>query len=588
MKTPPAAKLAACLAAMASLAFPSAAQEADEEVLMQAIRAELKRTMEELVMEDLDRPYFVAYTVQDTELSGASSVFGALLPGPQSRTRQLTVDLRVGDATYDNTNFRLFAPTSPSEATLPLQNNVGELRRRIWLATDDAYKNALEALAVKRAAFQNQTRSQDLGDLGPAEPFIYAERPGPPLPPPGQIESLARDLSRLFTAMPEIMDSRVGIALRRQRTYYVNSEGTSFWRNDPGAVVLAFAETRAPDGTVLHDFVLEGGTTWEEMADREGLTARINAMGRRIAARRVAADAERYIGPVLFEGQAAAELFTQVLVPRLLGRRRPEYPAGYTNNAGNLGNPFLDKIGARVMARTLNLRDDPTLRGNGFTGGFPVDDEGVPTRVTTLVENGILKTLLTTRNPIEGVDGSTGSYRGTGPAPSNLVLTSRNGLSREEMLAEMMMLVEERNGEYGIVVRRLGKPGIQSSSTRASVNYRAGGGQISLQGPALAFKVYPDGREELLRQAEFAAVTDTLFKEIVAASASSTVYSTYDRYRATRSVPRRSFAGGPTVTMHLFSVSVPDLLVEELTMREPSGNLPHPPIAGHPFFANPN
>ena len=583
MKTPPAARLAACFAAMASLAMPSAAQEADEEVLMQAMRAELKRTMEDLVMEDLDRPYFVAYTVQDTELSGASAVFGALLPGPQNRTRQLTVDLRVGDATYDNTNFP-FSRTPPSEATLPLENDVGELRRRIWLATDDAYKNALEALADKRAAFQNQTRSQDLGDLGPAEPFIYAEGTGPPLPPPGQIESLARDLSRLFTAMPEIMDSRVGIGLRRQRTYYVNSEGSSFWRNDPAAVVLAFAETRAPDGTVLHDFVLEGGTTWEEIADAEGLTGRINAMGRRIAARRVAADAERYIGPVLFEGQAAAELFTQVLVPRLLGWRRPEYPAGYTNNAGNLGNPFLDKIGARVMARTLNLRDDPTLRGNGFTGGFPVDDEGVPTRVTTLVENGILKTLLTTRNPIEGVDGSTGSFRGAGPAPSNLVLTSRNGLGREEMFAEMMLLVEERDGEYGIVVRRLGKPGIQSSSTRASIGSRGGAGQISLQGPTLAFKVYPDGREELLRQAEFAAVTDTIFKEIVAASASTTVYSTYDRYRATRSVPRRSFAGGPTVTMHLFSVSVPDLLVEELTVRAPSGNLPHPPIAAHPFF----
>ena len=376
---------------------------------------------------------------------------------------------------------------------MPLANDVGELRRRIWLATDQAYKEALEALAQKRAAFQNQTRSQDLGDLGPAQPFTYAEDPRPTLPPVGQIESLAVDLSRLFTAMPEILDSKVGVALRRQRTYFVNSEGTSFVRNDPGAIVLAFAETRALDGSVLHDFVLAGGSTWEEVADRESLTTRINAMGKRLAARRVATDAERYIGPVLFEGQAAAELFAQVMVPRLLGRRRPEFPAGYTNNTRNAGNPFLDKIGARVMARTLNLRDDPTLRGNGFTGGFPVDDEGVPTRVTTLVENGILKTLLTTRNPIEGVDGSTGSFRGFGPVPSNLILTSRNGMSREEMLAEMMLLVEERDGEYGIVVRRLGKRGIQPSSTTASVGYRGGSGQINLQARPWPSRSIPTG-----------------------------------------------------------------------------------------------
>ena len=82
-------------------------------------------------------------------------------------------------------------------------------------------------------------------------------------------------------------------------------------------------------------------------------------------------------------------------------------------------------------------------------------------------------------------------------------------------------------------------------------------------------------------------MTDTIFKEIVAASATSTVYSTYDRYRATRSATRRASSAGPAVTMHLFSVSVPDLLVEELTIREPSGNLPHPPVAAHPFFESP-
>ena len=582
MKATPAARLAG----LVSLALPWTAQAADEEALVQAMRAELQRTMEQLVMEDLDRPYFVDYTVQDTELSGAAGVFGALVPSPRSRTRQLTVNLRVGDAAFDNTNFPL-AQTRPSHSTLPLGDDVGELRRRIWLATDYAYKDALEALAKKRASFQNQTRSQDLGDLSPAEPFTYTEEPGAPLPPPEQVESLARHLSGLFSTMPGIMNSKVGIALRRQRTYYLNSEGSSFVRNDPAAVVLAFAETQAPDGTVLHDFVFEGGTTWEEISEGEALTARLNAMGQRITARRTAVDAERYIGPVLFEGQAAAELFTQVLMPRLLGTRRPEYPAGYRTGSRSLGNPFLDKIGARVMARTLDLRDDPTRRGNGFVGGFPVDDQGVPTRVTSLVENGILKTLLTTRNPIEGVDGSTGNNRVGRPVPSNLVLTSRNGLDREAMLAEMMLLVEERGGEYGIVVRRLGKPGVQPSSSRAMVGYGGGAGQTTVEPATLAYKVYPDGREELLRQTEFAAVTDTLLKEVIAASESTNVFSTYHRYRATWSVPRRGFTGGPTATMHLFSVSVPDLLVEEMTVREPSRNVPHPPIAAHPFFEDP-
>ena len=105
------------------------------------------------------------------------------------------------------------------------------------------------------------------------------------------------------------------------------------------------------------------------------------------------------------------------------------------------------------------MTDDARLRSDGFLGGYAVDDEAVPAGATYLVENGVLKTLLTTRNPIRGVNGSTGNRRGSRAAPSNLLLTSRRGLSREELLAELMLLIEERQAEFGVIVRRLGNPG---------------------------------------------------------------------------------------------------------------------------------
>ena len=45
---------------------------------------------------------------------------------------------------------------------------------------------------------------------------------------------------------------------------------------------------------------------------------------RRLAGLREVAPAERYNGPVLFEGQAAAELFAQGFAPRLLASRIPD------------------------------------------------------------------------------------------------------------------------------------------------------------------------------------------------------------------------------------------------------------------------
>ena len=566
------------IAALFSLCLLATAK-ADENVLMQAMRDEMARTLEQLQMEDLEAPYFVAYTVRDSVQMGTQARFGALLSSGENRGRSLMVELRVGDESFDNTNFR-FGP-SIGGAQLPLKDNVVEIRRQIWLATDSAYKRALESLAAKRAALQNETRSEELPDFSPAEPLTYSEEPGRNIPALSELQSLVRRLSELFTGMPEIMESSARAAVGHQRTYYLNSEGSSFIRNAPAAHLSVFAQTQAPDGTVLHDFVTAYGNTWDEIADEDAFTPRVTAMGQALAARRSAAAIDNYVGPVLFEGQAAAELFAQAFVPRLLGIRTPDVDPRFRRSFGPPGNPFLDKLGARVMARTLSLLDDPTQRGGGFLGGYAVDDEGVPAQATSLVENGMLKTLLTTRNPVRGIDGSSGNRRGLAPAPSNLLLTTRRGMSREEMLAELMLLVEESQAEYGIVVRRLGNPGFRPLSEIQSGFFRAFGAggqqQASIQNAKLAYKVFPDGREELIQKAEFAALADAVFKEIVAASESSTVY--------TFTYPQFGFGlGVPGVVGHYVSVSVPDLLFEELTLRKPTGNVPHLPVASHPFF----
>ena len=554
-----------------------AAAKADEDALMQAMRAEMARTMELLRMENLEAPYFVAYTVRDMETMGTQASFGALMPSSENRSRNLTVEVRVGDASFDNTNFSF--PPGIGFAPLPLEDNAAELRRQIWIATDNAYKTALQGLAAKRAALQNEARNEELGDLSPAEPFTYSEEPIRDLPTLSEMQSLVSRISRLFTRTPDIMESSAGSAVRQQRMYYLNSEGTSFVRNNLGASLNVFAQTQAPDGTVLHDFVTAYGKHWDEIADEDALIERVSAMAQALSARRSAATVDNYIGPVLFEGQAAAELFAQIFMPRLLGLRVPERNPRFGASLSQIGNPFLDKLGARVMARSLSLSDDPTLRGGGFFGGYPVDDEGVPAQATSLIENGILKTLLTTRNPVRGIEGSTGNRRGMTPAPSNLLLTARRGMSSEE-------LRDERQADYGIVVRRLGNRGFRPPSDFGGGFFGgfalAGPQQPSIEGALLAYKVFPDGREELIRNAQFSAIADSVFKEIVAASESSTVYT----FSSSSFSPFGGgvFLGGSATSGSFVSVSVPDLLFEELSLRKPQGNLPRLPVAAHPFF----
>ena len=102
-----------------------------------------------------------------------------------------------------------------------------------------------------------------------------------------------------------------------------------------------------------------------------------------------------------------------------------------------------------------------------------------------------------------------------------------------------------------------------------------------MEGVNLAYKVFPDGRRELIRNAEFAALSEAAFKDIVAVSKTPTVYTmSYDA----SDFPAFSFSGVPAAETPRVTISIPDLLFEELTLRKPSENMPRPPVAGHPYF----
>ena len=85
--------------------------------------------------------------------------------------------MRVGDYDLDNTNFRSFSFGGTGvvrmyggSMQLPLEDDYDELRRKIWLATDGAYKKALEDIARKRATLQNKTRTEEIPDFSREKP----------------------------------------------------------------------------------------------------------------------------------------------------------------------------------------------------------------------------------------------------------------------------------------------------------------------------------------------------------------------------------------------------------------------------------
>ena len=566
--------------------------QAQENLLMKALRDEMGRTMERLQLEDMDRPYYVAYWVRESEGRGSTAILGGLLGrGRGTGSRFLSVELRVGDHDLDNTNFMDFGRLRSRvvregfPVSLPLRDDYKELRRQIWLATDGAYKQAVHSLAKKRATLQNKTRVEIIPDFSREEPVEYRdESPLAPLPDEARLEAVVQELSALFKEMPHIFDSRVRAGLSRGKTYFVNSEGSSYIRNFSSASIQALAATQAVDGTPLEDFVVARGRQWKDLPDQAELEARIRVMAERLGRLREAGFVERYSGPVLFEGQAAAELVNQILAPRLLALRTPIADNPMFGRFGSAPeNPFLEKLGSRVLPRFLNVVDDPTAGMHGeapLLGGYEVDEEGVRSRRTTVVQRGILKTLLATRTPVSGVSNSTGNRRNTRPSPSNLFLMPRNGLKSEEIRQELLDLVEERGLDFGIVVRRVSSPNMTLSRDRDSFFAMSGEeARPKLKPVTEAYKVFPDGREEPIRKAVLLGLSASSFREIVAASDALTSHHTTLRLRMNFPFSSIGFMGPPPVV----SLVVPSLLFEDLALRRPPGDIPRPPLLAHPL-----
>ena len=214
-----------------------------------------------------------------------------------------------------------------------------------------------------------------------------------------------------------------------------------------------------------------------------------------------------------------------------------------------------------------------------------MDDDGVMPHPTVLVDKGILKTLVHSRALIPGTTRSSGNRRGNGPMPSNLLISSDKSKTNEELRAELLRMAKQRGNDFGIVVRRMGNGMVQSPLNRSRVVFMTRGngpGNIEVELLIEAYKLFPDGHEELVRNMSLNSLTFGSFKDIVAVSDAASVYTAPMRVTVRSPAMMMSFQppGGPNVV----SIATPAMLFEDMTLQRPTGEVPNLPFTKHPFF----
>ena len=111
--------------------------------VLTAMEQELNRSMKELKLEDYDKPYFISYLIKENTVNQIMAKFGSLILSERSKTRELFVDVRVGDYQLDNSvNGKSGSSSSYKRSSLlPIENDIDAIRAVIWQITDDTYKN---------------------------------------------------------------------------------------------------------------------------------------------------------------------------------------------------------------------------------------------------------------------------------------------------------------------------------------------------------------------------------------------------------------------------------------------------------------
>jgi predicted Zn-dependent protease len=530
------------------------AQKDAADVETRAMRDEMARSVKDLHLEGTEAPYFISYKITDTERKEADASLGALTASSETRSRTLSVTVRVGNYDSDSsgvTSLALLAGT----AQLPLDDNYEELRRRIWIATDNAYKAALESLASKKAAAARRSNPDRVADFS-KEPARQETETLPPIAIQlADLEHTVRVTSAELAKLSAVESGEAHYEAINATERFLNSEGTTYLRQVPELYFHASASTQRETGQILTDAVNEYGRSIAEIPNEDALVHETAHIVLFLNALDKAHSAKQYSGPVLFEGQAAAELFGHSFA-NLLTAKPATIGSGNALLDSLMRTPtasLLNKMGSRVLPDFLSVTNNPTLAeadGHKLLGAYQFDEEGTPAQETTLVKDGILKTLLSSRTPVRGIDHSTGSMRERGILPGNIFVTSAKTATLDEMKQQLLDLVKTRGLDSGIIVRRL-----------------------NANNAIEAYRILPDGREQMLRFAHLSEITPSIFRDILAASDHPTVLTA----RAQTGGLLNLFSRGDLVTY-----VVPSLLFEDISIVHSGGGSTKPTVIPSP------
>jgi predicted Zn-dependent protease len=504
----------------ALLLIAAAAVGAEEAPLLDTMNQELQRNFQTLKQKGEPPPYFMAYEISDIENHVVGATLGSVISKQDAHNRFLDITLRVGDPKMDNyrrargerVQFTTVIPVS-------IEDNAAAIKPRMWLESDRIYRAAVDRLVRIKTNQQVKAADRDQSaDFSSEEAYAYSEKPTTSAFDAPKWTQLVKDWSRELRKYPDLLSSNVTMSVQTDNRYFTNTEGTRVQHGRGFARIMISAGGKASDGMDVSDFESFEAFEASGLPAPDAVLAAVKKVGQHVEDLIAAKTAEPFVGPAIFSGRASGVFFHEIFGHRIEGHRQKDESEGQT---------FTSKVGEKILPEFLSVTFDPTkkkLGGMDLNGYYKYDDEGVLGKPVVAVENGILRSFLMSRSPIEGFDHSNGHGRRQPglevvSRQSNLIVSSTKSVPNPQLRQMLVDEIKKQNKPYGLYFDNItggftttGRAGLQSFKVL----------------PVIVYRVYADGRpDELIRGADIVGTPLASFAKIVATSDTLEVFNGY-------------------------------------------------------------
>ncbi len=483
-----------------------------DSMLIKVLSEEMDHSMKNLAMPDGAKPYFMSYTITDRKSVSIGAELGALTGDDVDHSRILGVDVRVGDYKLDNTHkirggFDRSDFMGSAATPISLSGDPVAIKQAVWLATDRTFKSAAKKYQRVQTNLKTMVEEEDKSDDFTREtPNVFSMSEARLKLDRKAWTQRLRRVSRIARDYPLVYNSAVSLSASANNTYLINSEGSRIQHGQKYLRIFLRASTKAEDGMELSQYRSFSAAGADGLPGEEELETAFKKVINQVLALREAPLVEPYSGPAILRNRASAVFFHEIFGHRIEGHRQKDVEEGQT---------FTKKLGEEVLPDFISVHDDPTMakwEDTDLRGYYKYDDEGVAAEDVILVKDGVLKTFLLSRSPVQDFTKSNGHGRRS-PGRSivsrmaNTVVYSTRTTSFDNLRKMLVEECQKQDKPYGLLFEDI---------TGGFTGTRRSGAQTFKVLPVVVYKIYADGREdELVRGADIVGTPLTSFSKII-------------------------------------------------------------------------